>query len=77
MTCGDRTISAVEGATFVVPKKTLHALRNALTTTSRVLVIMIAAGFERFFEEVDGVTDPGQLIQIAKRYDVRFLSRSE
>jgi len=36
-------------------------------------VILIPDGFEKFFEEVDGVADRDQLIQIARRHDVQFL----
>lgn len=77
VTCGARTINAGRGTMFVVPKKVPHALRNVRTTTSRVLVTLIPAGFEKFFEEVDGVTDRDQLIQIARRHDVQFLSRND
>jgi mannose-6-phosphate isomerase-like protein (cupin superfamily) len=77
VTCGDRTMRVAEGTMFIVPKQVPHALRNIRTTTSRVLVTLIPAGFEKFFEAADGVVDRDQLIQIAGRYDVKFVSADD
>ena len=74
VTCGDRTFRAGQGTMFIVPKRVPHTLRNVATSTSRVLVTHVPAGFERFFEAADGVTDRDQLLRIAAGYDVQFLS---
>jgi hypothetical protein len=50
-----------------------HSLRNISAAASRVLITLIPSGFEKFFEEVNGVTDPDKLVEIAKCHDVEFL----
>ena len=71
--CGDRKLNAPQGRLFVVPKSLPHSLRNISAVASRVLATLIPGGFEKFFEEVNGVTDPDRLVEIAKRHDVEFL----
>jgi mannose-6-phosphate isomerase-like protein (cupin superfamily) len=55
---GDNKFNAPQGTLFVVPKRLPHTLRNISAAASRVLVTLIPVGFEKFFEEVNGVTDP-------------------
>ncbi len=71
--CGDNKFNAPQGTLFAVPKSSPHSLRNISAVASRVLVTLIPGGFEKFFEEANGVTDPEQLVEIAKRHDVEFL----
>lgn len=73
VTCGERTFRAARGTMFIVPKRVPHTLRNAAATASRVLVVHVPAGFEKFFEAADGVTDRDRLLRIAEAHDVRFL----
>ena len=71
--CGQRTFGAPQGTVFVVPKSVPHSLRNISAATSRVLVTLIPAGFEKFFAEANDVTDPQKVMEIAKHHDVEFL----
>src|SRR6266404_3653713 len=71
--CGDLTFNALPGTLFVAPKGVSHSLRNISSAAGRVLITLVPGGFEKFFEEVNGVTDPDVLVEIAKRHDVEFL----
>jgi quercetin dioxygenase-like cupin family protein len=48
---GERTFTAKAGSVFHIAKGTLHAWRNATTKPARTLLLIVPAGFERFFEE--------------------------
>jgi quercetin dioxygenase-like cupin family protein len=48
---GDRTFTAIAGSVFHIPRRTLHAWRNATTTPARTFLFIAPAGFEGFFEE--------------------------
>lgn len=71
--CGERTFSAPQGTVFAVPKGVPHSFRNISSANSRMLVTIVPAGFEKFFAEVDGVTDPQKVVEIARSFDVEFL----
>ena len=54
---GDRTVSAAPGSFVMIPRGTVHTFAKAGDTPAKLLVIISPPGFERFFKEVDGVTD--------------------
>ena len=75
--CGDRTCTAPQGTFFVAPKNVPHSLRNISAAASRLLVTLIPGGFEKFFEEASGVTDPEKVVEIAKGHDIELLPPPE
>jgi mannose-6-phosphate isomerase-like protein (cupin superfamily) len=74
----DKTVEAPPGTHLFVPKGTPHAFKNVGTTTGRVLVTILPAGFERFFEEVHELGQQGPvaievMATLAQRYGLEFL----
>ncbi len=45
-----RTFTAKAGSVFCIPKGTLHAWRNTTTRPARMLLFIVSAGSEGFFE---------------------------
>ncbi len=82
---GERTFTAEAGSVFRIPNGTLHAWRNATTEPARMLMLIVPAGFEGFFEEA-GVprTDlssppppptPEELqrmVELGRKYDTEY-----
>ena len=54
---GDESLTAGAGAYVKTPRGVRHALKNAGTTPARVLVLVIPAGIEKFFEEIGQPVD--------------------
>lgn len=52
---GDRTVSAPERSVIFVPRGTAHAFRNVGTQPGVLLVGVTPGGFEKMFEERQGV----------------------
>jgi mannose-6-phosphate isomerase-like protein (cupin superfamily) len=71
--CGDSRFNAQPGTLFVVPKGVPHRVRNVSTTNGRVLVTLVPGGFQKFFEDADGVANPDKLAEIAQRHDIELL----
>ena len=71
--CGERSFTAPQGTLFVAPRSVPHGLRNISAVDSRLLVTLIPGGFENFFAETNGVTDPEKVMEIAKRHDIELL----
>ncbi len=74
----DRTIQAAPGTTLFIPRGIPHAFQNIGTTTGRVLVTILPAGFERFFEEVHELGQQGPVAMeamaaLAQEYGLEFL----
>ncbi len=65
---GDKLLTAAAGTFLFVPRGTAHTWRNALETTSRMLLTYIPGGMEPFFEEASPYmfADPVDLAGLAK-----------
>jgi quercetin dioxygenase-like cupin family protein len=50
--CGDQTVTARAGSFVHVPRGMLHTFRNVGDSIGRVLILIVPAGLERFFERV-------------------------
>lgn len=78
MRCGDKTISAGAGDVVALPKGVPHAFKNVGPGNARVLVMLVPAGFEGFFEEVDRLSaadapDMREVVKIGRRYGLEFV----
>jgi quercetin dioxygenase-like cupin family protein len=78
---GDETLTAGAGAFVKAPRGVSHAFKNVGTTPARVLLLVIPAGLERFFEEVGqplgetpSLPNLEKVKQIAPRYGITILS---
>lgn len=75
---GDRWTPVSPGTSVWGPRGVAHTFRNVGSAPSRVLAVLTPAGFERFFEEVDrlsqsGPPAPEQLVALGQRYGLTFL----
>lgn len=63
-------IKAPVGEVFFGPRGHIHTFRNAGTTTGRILVFISPAGFESYFEKIDGLTlqDLPRILEYAAEY---------
>ena len=59
--CGDQRCMAAAGTVAVLPKNVPHTFRNCGPSPSRVLVLILPGGFERFFAGVDALATAGNL----------------
>jgi quercetin dioxygenase-like cupin family protein len=82
---GEHTFTAEAASVFRIPKGTLHAWRNVTTEPARMLLFIVPAGFEGFFEEA-GV--PGtdlssppppptpeelqRMVELGRKYDTEY-----
>ena len=60
-----RRMVAGPGASAFAPRGTNHAFQNFGTTTAHLLVMVVPAGLDRFFEELSAGTLAGQLPDMA------------
>ena len=58
---------------MLVPRGTVHTFANAGNAPGKLLVIISPAGFERFFQEVDGVTDIDTIMSAAQRHNLEII----
>lgn len=67
------------GACVLAPRGTIHAFQNFGTTTAHLLVMVVPAGVDRFFEELSASTpagelpDPAFLGGLAQQYGIAIL----
>jgi quercetin dioxygenase-like cupin family protein len=52
ITLGEKKLKATTGDFVQVPRGTVHAFRNAGSTTARMLIFFSPAGMDKYFEEV-------------------------
>jgi quercetin dioxygenase-like cupin family protein len=64
--------TAGAGAFFFSPKGTLHAWYNRADCPLTMLVLTTPGGFDNFFCEIDGVSSPEAVLNIASRYNIAF-----
>ena len=62
------------GEFFFSPRGSVHTFRNSGTTVGRMAVFIAPAGFERFFEQVEGLSpaDMPKILEIAERFGLTF-----
>ena len=75
---GDELHAATPGTLVYGPKGIPHTFRNVGQTPAKMLVTLIPAGFERFFEEVHELGTAGpppvdQVVALGKSYNLDFL----
>lgn len=66
--------SVPRGEFFFSPRGSVHTFRNAGTTVGRMGVFIAPAGFEKFFEQIEGLmpTDMPQILEIAEKFGLSF-----
>ena len=74
---GDEVLEAGPGDLVFKPRDQWHTFWNAGDEPCRVLEIIAPAGFEKFFEELDGLgggvdADPQALGELSARYDLEM-----
>ncbi len=74
---GDEFITAPPGAYVLKPRGIPHAFWNAGPEPARIVEIIVPAGFERFFAELDELARQGRLdshrhADLGERYGVRY-----
>jgi hypothetical protein len=72
-----QTVRLGAGGTAVGPRGVPHTFR-CLSPAGRLQVLLIPAGFEQFFEELDRMTPPQQqnipaVIELGAKYGLEFL----
>lgn len=63
-----------KGEFFFAPRGSIHTFRNSGTTVGRMAVFIAPAGFEGFFEQIEGLTpaDMPKLLEIADKFGLSF-----
>lgn len=74
---GDEFIAAPPGSYVLKPRGTPHAFWNAGPEAARIVEVIVPAGFEAFFAELDELVREGQLnverhAELGLRYGVRY-----
>lgn len=74
---GDEFITAAPGAYVIKPRGIPHAFWNRGPERAKIVEIIVPAGFEQFFAELDELARQGRLdsrrhIQLGERYGVRY-----
>ena len=72
---GQKTI-AHSGNMLVIPRGTIHSLKNRLTKPSRMLAIITPSGFENFFAEISNLktaADAREIVEIGRRNDLELV----
>ena len=76
---GAQEVAAGPGTFVLKPKGIAHTFWNAGATPARLLELIWPAGFERYFEELDGLfrrmvgqPDPVQVVQLAAQYGMEL-----
>jgi mannose-6-phosphate isomerase-like protein (cupin superfamily) len=74
---GDDVVEAGPGDLVFKPRNQWHTFWNAGDEPCRILEIIAPAGFERFFQELDGLggaikADPGELAALNARYGLEM-----
>lgn len=74
---GDEFITAAPGAYVIKPRGIPHAFWNRGPEPAKIVEIIVPAGFEQFFAELDELAHQGRLdsrrhIQLGERYGVRY-----
>lgn len=80
ITCGERTFLAEPGAVALLPRDIPHSFRNIGDAAGTMLVTIIPAGFEGFFERIsrgsiDGWPDMPTLLGIAHEFGLEFIPK--
>ena len=79
---GVETIKATVGTTIYLPRKTPHAFTIIGEVPAKMLVMVMPAGLEKYFEELsqlppDEPPDMEKVMAISARYGIEFLSTPE
>jgi quercetin dioxygenase-like cupin family protein len=63
-----------KGEFFLAPRGSIHTFRNCGTTVGRVAVFIAPAGFEKFFEQIEGLTpaEMARLVETAHQFGLTF-----
>lgn len=62
------------GEFFFSPRGSIHSFRNVGTTVGRMGILIAPAGFEKFFEQVEGLSpaDMRKILEIAEKFGLSF-----
>ena len=78
---GEQTVTGAAGAFVHIPKGTVHTFNNVGTAPARVLVLVVPAGLEKFFEEMGAPVsespepppvDVEKLLRLAPKYGIEI-----
>jgi quercetin dioxygenase-like cupin family protein len=63
-----------KGEFFFSPRGEVHTFRNSGTTVGKMAVFIAPAGFEKFFEQMEGLTpaDMPEILKIADKFGLSF-----
>lgn len=66
--------SAPRGEVIFAPRGAVHTFRNSGTTVGKMAVFIAPAGFEGFFEQIEGLTpgDMAKILGIAGKFGLSF-----
>lgn len=66
--------SIPKGEFIFARRGSVHTFRNAGSTTGKIAVFLAPAGFERFFEKIDGLSpaDIPKVLEIGKTFGLTF-----
>jgi quercetin dioxygenase-like cupin family protein len=75
---GGRGVRARPGTTLFGPRGIPHTFKNVGAKNARMLVVISPPGFEKFFEEVDQLSQQGppaleRLLPLARKYELEIL----
>jgi len=70
---GEDEVRATPGSFVIIPRGVVHTFSKAGTAPAKLLVIISPAGFERFFQEIDGVSDIDAIMSAAQRHNLEII----
>lgn len=78
---GTETIQAIAGTTVYLPRNTPHAFTIIGEAPAKMLIMLMPAGLEKYFEELsqlasDGPPDMDEVMAISARYGIELLFAS-
>jgi quercetin dioxygenase-like cupin family protein len=70
---GDKTVTATAGSFLIIPRGVVHTFSKAGNDPAKLLVIISPAGFEQFFQDIDGVSDFDTIMSAAQRHNLEIV----
>ena len=68
-----KTVRATPGTFLLVPRGAAHKFRLVSPEPAKLFKIASPPGFEKFLEEIDGVSDINRIAEASKKHSVEFL----
>ncbi len=71
---GGQSVRGKAGFFVIIPRGAVHTFWG-VTKPAKLLKTISPPGFERFFEELDGVTDLARIAAVSSKYSVEFVEQ--